>query len=63
MFASLSKKRSSKQHLIIHMKFFLLVVIGVLLWNSDDARHFTADVLNDASEFVRPTNNQIKITF
>jgi len=45
------------------MKFFLLVVIGVLLWNSDDARHFTADVLNDASEFVRPTNNQIKITF
>ena len=45
------------------MKFVLLVVIGVLLWNSDDARHFTADVLNDASEFVRPTNTDIRISF
>ena len=54
MFASLSKKRSSKQHLIIHMKFILLVIIGALLWNNNDARIFTADLLEDASEFVRP---------
>jgi len=54
MFALLSKKRSSKQHLIIHMKFVLLVVIGVLIYNSNDARFFISDQLNNASEMIRP---------
>lgn len=36
------------------MKFILLVIIGALLWNNNDARIFTADLLEDASEFVRP---------
>jgi hypothetical protein len=63
MFASLSKKRSSKQHLIIHMKFILLCIIGALLWNSEDARYFTADQLQNAAEFIRPESNQIRINF
>ena len=45
------------------MKFVLLVIIGALLWNNNDARHITADILNDASEFVRPTNTDIRISF
>ena len=63
MFKALSKKRSSNDLLSFHMKFVLLVIIGALLWNNNDARHITADVLNDASEFVRPTNTDIRISF
>ncbi len=36
------------------MKLILLLVIGALLWNNNDARTFTADVLTDAAEIVRP---------
>ncbi|WLW37379.1 hypothetical protein [Synechococcus phage S-RS29] len=63
MFKALSKKRSSNELLSFHMKFVLLVIIGALLWSNNDARHITADILNDASEFVRPTNNDIRISF
>ena len=63
MFKALSKKRSSNELLSFHMKFVLLVIIGALLWNNNDARHITADILNDASEFVRPTNTDIRISF
>ena len=60
MFKALSKSRSSSDLLSFHMKFLLLVVIGCLLWTNDDARQFTADRLDDASELIRPTNaNQI----
>tara|TARA_B100002019_G_scaffold208318_1_gene181024 strand:+ start:788 stop:922 length:135 start_codon:yes stop_codon:yes gene_type:complete len=44
------------------MKFVLVVIIGVLLWNSNDARQFTADVLQDASEVIRP-ESKFKIEF
>ena len=44
------------------MKFALVVIIGVLLWNSTDAHQFTADVLQDASEIVRP-DSKFKIEF
>ena len=54
MFASLSKKRSKSNLLTIHMKFVLLVVIGVLVYNSNDARFFISDQLNNASEMIRP---------
>ena len=63
MFKALSKKRSSNELLSFHMKFVLLVIIGALVWNNNDARHITADVLQDASEFVRPTNTDIRISF
>ena len=47
------------------MKFILLVIIGALLWSNDEARQFTADRLDDASEVVRPQRdrNEFKITF
>lgn len=54
MFAALSKKRSRTDLLTIHMKFVLLAIIGVFLWNSNDARTFTADVLTEAAEIIRP---------
>ena len=63
MLKALSKKRSSSNLLSFHMKFVLLVIIGALLWNNNDARHITADVLQDASQFVRPTNTNINISF
>ncbi len=54
MFRALSKPRSRSFLLQTHMKFLLLFVIGALIWTNDDARTFTADVLQDASEVVRP---------
>ena len=58
MIKALSKKRSSKELLSFHMKFLLLVVIGVLLWNNNDARMFTADALQSASDFIEPNNTK-----
>ena len=57
---ALSKQRSSKELLTIHMKTVLVVIIGVLLWQSTDARKFTANVLQTASEIIEPdtTKNQ-----
>ena len=40
------------------MKFLLLVVIGVLLWNNNEARKVTSDALQTASDFVQPANTQ-----
>ena len=58
MINSLNKSRSSKEHLIIHMRFALLVIIGLLLFNSNDARQFTAERLYDAAEFIDPEHKQ-----
>ena len=46
------------------MKVLLLIIIGALLWSNDEARQFTADRLDDASE-IRPQRdrNEFKITF
>ena len=65
MIKTLSKQRSSKELLSFHMKFILLIIIGALLWSNDEARQFTADRLDDASEIVRPQRdrNEFKITF
>ena len=42
------------------MKVVLVAIIGVLLWQSTDARKFTANVLQTASEIIEPdtTKNQ-----
>ena len=40
------------------MKFLLVVIIGVLLWNNNEARKVTSDVLQNASDFVQPSNTQ-----
>jgi hypothetical protein len=54
MIKTLNKPRSSKEHLSIHMKFALLVIIGILLFNNNDARQFTAERLYDAADFIDP---------
>jgi len=36
------------------MKTILILVIGVLLWQSTDARKFTANVLQTASDIIEP---------
>jgi hypothetical protein len=36
------------------MKFALLVIIGILLFNNNDARQFTAERLYDAADFIDP---------
>ena len=38
------------------MKTVLVIIIGVLLWNNNQARIFTSDVLQQASDFIEPNN-------
>ena len=40
------------------MKTVLIVIIGVLLWQSPDARKFTSDALQQASDFIEPANSE-----
>jgi len=64
MIKSLSKSRSKSNLISIHMKFILLVIIGALLWNSNEARQFTSDSLQQASDFIQPEQQrQIKFTY
>ena len=42
------------------MKTVLVIVIGVLLWQSTDARKFAANVLQTASDFIEPNNTENK---
>ena len=43
---------------ILLMKTALVIVIGVLLWQSTDARKFTANALQSASDFIEPANTK-----
>jgi len=36
------------------MKFLLVVIIGILLWNNNDARKFTSNMLQQASDLIEP---------
>ena len=38
------------------MKTVLVIIIGVLLWNNNDARMITSDALQSASDFIQPNN-------
>jgi hypothetical protein len=40
------------------MKTVLIVIVGILLWQSTDARQFTSNVLQGASDLIEPNNNQ-----
>ena len=42
------------------MKTVLIVIIGLLLWQSTDARKFTANVLQQASDFIEPITLRIR---
>ena len=45
------------------MKVILLVIIGVLVFQSEDSRYFISDQLQNASEFVRPEPKFMKIRY
>tara|TARA_R100001480_G_scaffold125137_1_gene123302 strand:- start:319 stop:480 length:162 start_codon:yes stop_codon:yes gene_type:complete len=40
------------------MKTALIIVIGVLLWQSTDVRKFTSNALQSASDFIEPNNTK-----
>ena len=40
------------------MKTVLVIIIGVLLWQSPEARKFTSDALQQASDLIEPANTQ-----
>ena len=64
MIKTLSKSRSKSNLITIHMKFILLVIIGALLWNSNEARQFTSDSLQSMSDFIEPNQQrQIKLSY
>jgi len=42
------------------MKTVLIIVIGVLLWQSTDAREFTSNALQSASDMIEPSNTNDK---
>jgi hypothetical protein len=45
------------------MKVVLIVIIGVLLFQSEDSRFFISDQLQNASEFVRPDAKFMNIRY
>ena len=53
MLKTLNKKRSANFY-ANQVKVLLLIVIGLLIYNNNDARFFISDQLNNASEIVRP---------
>lgn len=64
MIRTLSKPRSKSNLINIHMKFILLVIIGALLWNNNQARQFTSDSLQSMSDFIEPNQQrEIKLSF
>ena len=52
--STLTKSLTYSELRILHMKVILVLIIGVLLWQSENARSFTADVLDKGSEMIRP---------
>ena len=40
------------------MKLVLVAIIGILLWQSTDARQFTADALQQAADVIEPDNKK-----
>ena len=45
------------------MKVILLVIIGVLVFQSEDSRFFISDQLQNASELVRPEPKFMNIRY
>ena len=45
------------------MKVILLVIIGVLVFQSEDSRYFISDQLQNASEVVRPDPKFMNIRY
>jgi len=62
MLKSLTKTRSANFY-ANQVKVLLLILIGALVWTNNDARNVIADGLDNVEEFVRPDNNEIRISF
>ena len=45
------------------MKVVLLVIIGVLVFQSEDSRFFISDQLQNASELIRPESKFMNIRY
>jgi len=45
------------------MKLILLILVGVLIYQSEDSRFFISDQLQNASEFVRPEPKFMNIRY
>ena len=45
------------------MKVILLVIIGVLVFQSEDSRYFISDQLQNVSELVRPDPKFMNIRY
>tara|TARA_X000001036_G_C20611676_1_gene779244 strand:- start:202 stop:342 length:141 start_codon:yes stop_codon:yes gene_type:complete len=46
------------------MKPVLIIIIGILLWQSADARQFASDSLQSASDFIEPNKqHNINLSF
>ncbi len=39
------------------MKYVLLVLVSILIWNSPDSRQFIGDQLNNASQIITPNDH------
>ena len=63
MIGALSKKRSSKEHLIIHMKFAILVLLTFFFWQSPGARRSAAIALQQTAKFVQPEPTNLQERF
>ena len=61
MIAALSKTRSRSQLLTIHMRFLLLTILVIVCYNSNDARFFISDQLNNVSDIIDPNRKQISV--
>jgi len=53
MLSSLTKSRPANYY-SNQVKVLLLILIGILFYTSHDARHFTADTINNAADVIRP---------
>ena len=41
------------------MKLVLVAIIGILLWQSTDAREFTANTLRQAADVIEPNDKPL----
>ena len=40
------------------MKILLIAVLGILIWNSTDARQFAADSLSGMAQVIEPSHDK-----
>tara|TARA_R100001510_G_C7449516_1_gene75055 strand:- start:107 stop:292 length:186 start_codon:yes stop_codon:yes gene_type:complete len=43
-----------------NMQFIFIIIVGVLIWQSPDARQITSDGLQGISDFIEPAKEEPK---